>query len=106
MDILINQCYGGFGLSNEACELLGFPKYVSEFDKELHYEYSESKARTDPRVIALYKEKGSKFMSGEYAELALFHIPDNATDYEIYEYDGYECVTYVVNNKLFRSDDE
>ena len=89
MKIVINECYGGFGFSNEAVEILG---------KE--YEYKWNVERDDPKLIALIEEKGSEFVSGTFACLVVVEVPEEATDYIIREYDGYESVIYVVDGKI------
>lgn len=89
MKIVINECYGGYGLSNWAL-------------KELGIEYAEDIARTDPRLIYLV-EYDAESTSGRYAELEVVEIPDNATDWEINEYDGLETITYVVDGKLYHT---
>ena len=47
--------------------------------------------RTHKDLISLIEEKGSDFVSGEYAELAIVEIPDGVS-FEISEYDGLEWV--------------
>lgn len=88
MKIVINECYGGYGLSNWAL-------------KELGIEYAEDIARTDSRLIYLV-EYDAESTSGRYAELEVVEIPDNATDWEINEYDGLEEIIFVVDGKLHR----
>lgn len=68
VEVLYNQCYGGFSLSKEAVDELnhtyGWKKSSSEIAKRRH----------DPRLISLFKEKGSKWMSGECSELAVLNL--------------------------------
>lgn len=83
MKIVINSCYGGYGISKEAKEILGI-----------------NIKRTDKKLIALIKERGSEFVSSGFAKLEIVDIPDNATDWEIDEYDGWESITYVIDGKI------
>ena len=89
MKIVINECYGGFGFSNEAVEILG-EEYKDKWDIK----------RDDPKVIALIEEMGSEFVSDKFACLVVVEVPEEATDYMIREYDGYESVIYVVDGKI------
>ena len=78
--VVINSCYGGFGLSEKVCEILGLDSYEV-------YELS----RTCPELIRLMEEKGSEFCSGDYAKLKIVEIPDDV-EWEIEEYDGKERI--------------
>lgn len=89
MKIVINECYGGYGLSDWAL-------------KELGIEYSDEINRTQPDLISLVENFPAE-VNGEFAELSVVEIPDETTDWEISEYDGFESITYVVNGKLFHN---
>ena len=92
MDIVLNGCYGGFNVSDEAMKKLGYD--------ELDYDFMHSDDfRTDPRLVELVKED-SKFASGPYSELYVATIPENATDWRIEDYDGVETLWCVVDGKL------
>lgn len=82
MKIVINRCYGGFGLSKEAYECLGLP-----WDG-FGYKYSEK--RTDPKLIECVETLGDD-SNGSCAELVVIEIPDDV-EYTIEEYDGIEWV--------------
>ena len=86
MKIVINECYGGFSVSDAVVEKLGL---------ESSYGFD----RTDERLIQLV-EADSSSASGEYADLKVVYIPDEATDYMINEYDGYETLYYVLDGKI------
>ena len=90
MKIVVNKCYGGFGLSKEAMDMLG---------KDNEYEYYEDD-RTSPALIEVVEKLGNK-ANGNFAKLTIIEIPDEATDYDISYYDGMETLTYVVNGKLY-----
>ena len=88
MKIVLNECFGGFSLSDHAANVLG----VKVYDRSIE-------VRTDPMLIAMV-EMDPEVASGEYAELYVGEIPENATDWEISEYDGIESITAVVDGKL------
>ncbi len=88
MKICINTCFGGFGLSDEALQMLGFKTRYPLI------------SRTDPRLIEVVNTLG-KAANGHCARLAIVDIPDEATDWEIDEYDGSEGVIYVLDGKLY-----
>jgi redox-sensitive bicupin YhaK (pirin superfamily) len=83
MKFVLNKCYGGFGLSDWAEGQMG----CSEPDRD------------DPEFITLVTNHGKR-VSGAFAALVVVEIPDNTTDYEIDEYDGFESITYVVDGKI------
>lgn len=88
MKIVVNKCYGGFGLSDWAMEQLGINVY---YDID----------RTDSRLVELvenFPEKVDNF----YSNLIVISIPDTSTDWEIDEYDGLETVIYVIDGKIRR----
>lgn len=87
MKFVLSKSFGGFDLSNWAKEQVG----CSEPE---HY---------DPKLIALIEEYGSAKCSGEGSRLEVIEIPDNTTDYDFDEYDGWETIIYVVNGKLYRA---
>lgn len=87
MKIVINKCYGGYGLSDWAL-------------KELGIEYSDEINRTQPDLISLI-ENFPEMVNGDFAKLSVVEIPDETTDWEIFDYDGLESITYVINGKLF-----
>ena len=112
MKVVINRCYGGFGLSDEAFEKLLHRKGIS-FEKKksdrpfigmAYYkaghagddeyylsEYAYSSDRADPDLIAVIEEMGTEAASGGCAELAIVEIPDDVK-WHISEYDGNEHV--------------
>jgi hypothetical protein len=103
MKVLINNCYGGFGFSHEACKLwlernnvsfletenkYGDPQFI--IDNDISY-VSNLISRDDSTIIQIFEEKGSEFVSGECAELILVEILDGC-QYRIGEYDGMEYI--------------
>lgn len=88
MKFVLNKCFGGASISDAAVEFL---------DRANQYDFDN----TDLDLITLIEEKGTEFCSGRYAKLVVVEVPDDATDWEINEYDGLESITYVQNGKLF-----
>ena len=97
MKILLNKCYGGFSISKNAVVDVGLgDKYEDAIFDWVH----DDDLRYNEDIIKLYEEKGSAYISGSFARLELVEIPDEATDYKFYEYDGREWVVYVLDGKL------
>ena len=83
--VVINRCYGGFGLSLFAEEEL----------KKQNIKWStNNEFRENPELIALIEQYGSEVISGEYSNLKIVEIPDkdDLPEYEIDEYDGIEVI--------------
>lgn len=81
MKIVINSCYGGFSLSEEAGAALALED-VDLYDID----------RTDPRLVEIVEFLGEE-ANGTCAELTIVDIPAG-TKYRITEYDGYEGIQY------------
>ena len=86
LKIVINECYGGFSVSDAVVKKLGL---------ESPYDFN----RTDERLIQLV-EADSRAASGSCADLVVVYVPNEATDYMINEYDGYETLYYVLDGKI------
>ena len=84
MKIVINKCYGGFGLSKEAEEL-----YVQK--KNISGPFRGDILRNDSVLVEVVETLGDK-ASGKYSELEVVEIPDDVTDWRIEEYDGWEHI--------------
>ena len=80
--IIINQCHGGYGLSEEAYKYLGL-----EWDG---YGYEFSDERTNPDLIRVVEKLGD-VANGTYASLTVVEISDEV-DWDIYNYDGMEHI--------------
>lgn len=93
--VVINGCYGGFGLSQEALRLLRERGVEIEEEQEENKYYNKGHLydprlpRHDPRLIAVVEELGER-ADGEYAALYIETIPGNR--YRIEEYDGSEVI--------------
>ena len=86
MKIVINRCFGGFGLSAEAEALL--------VDRVTYVpgEPLPQETRADPALVSVVETLGSEKASGEYAELKVVEIPDGVEDWYITDYDGNETI--------------
>ncbi len=82
MKIVINKCFGGYGLSKEAYEYMGldWDDYGYEFDDD----------RTNPKLVECVEALGEK-ASGDFASLTVVEIPDDV-EWFIDEYDGIESI--------------
>lgn len=81
MKVVINRCYGGFGLSEKAMKFLGVGNEWPDI------------ARNDPKLVECVEKLGVE-ANGTYAELKVVEIPDDV-NWEIGEYDGLEWVEEV-----------
>ena len=109
--IVINKCFGGFGLSTEGFEHylklknIAYESQPSKWewlkgDKDFyeaghlgadaHYLWDRSIDRNDPALIQTIEEMGTK-ANGWCADLGIVEIPDDV-EWEIVEYDGNEHV--------------
>ena len=86
MKVIINVCYGGFGVSDEWAKHLGTLAYDTK------------RLRHNTELIEAI-ENGED-VNASYSRLKVVEIPANCTDYEIEEYDGCESVAYVVDGKI------
>jgi len=82
MKIVINQKYGGFGLSKEAYEFLGL-----EWDG---YGFDMDENRADPKLVECVETLGER-VNGVCAGLKVLDIPDDV-EWEIQEYGGREWI--------------
>jgi hypothetical protein len=83
MKYIINANYGGYGVEQEIIDKLGLTE-------EQAYD------RQNPELIAS-SEDGNDVNDGD---LAVVDIPDEATDFEVDEYDGYESIIAVIDGKI------
>lgn len=86
---LFNDCYGGFSFSENFVERINAIREKAGLKPVTKY-YDD---RTDPEVISLFQEMGSKEASGRHAQLVLDWVPKEFLPYtSISEYDGQENV--------------
>jgi hypothetical protein len=118
MKIVINSCYGGFGLSEAAAaryaELANLNLIVADsgFSDSYYYLHPtisgsmdhrevpgdaidvDDVERTDPILVQVVEELGSEDASGRFSELQIVEVPDDVK-WQIDEYDGSEWVAEV-----------
>ena len=83
MKIVINTCYGGFGLSKEALAL-----YNERSGAVVTYDFNIK--RDDPILVEIVEQLGEA--AGHcFAELKVVEIPDDV-EWEIGDYDGKELI--------------
>lgn len=98
MKIVINNCYGGFHLSDKAVELL-IAKGVDADYADCNYRWGDCK-RDDKVLVEVVEELGDEAQDEFACSLSVVEIPDETTDWTVNEYDGSEDIIYVVDGKL------
>lgn len=112
MKIVINKCFGGFGLSDAVYKKLielGVPNYKSFEEIPDNNEpyivenkkigllgryssnFRDDDKRSHPLLIQAIEEVGIEKASGSLAEIRIVKIPDDV-QFEIDDYDGVETV--------------
>lgn len=85
--IVINTCFGGFGLSNKALALYNERAGTKhEYPNDIEY-------RNCPILVQIVEEMGKESW-GRYSQLKVVEVP-NGVEWEIDEYDGNEWVAEV-----------
>lgn len=84
---VINAAFGGFSVPDEVMNALGCDRYAFHYENDI---------RTDETLIEWVFEHRNVVGN----DLALVDIPENATDWEIDEYDGFESIIAVVDGKI------
>ena len=85
MKFVINTCYGGFGINSKwETENCG-----TDCKKDCH--------ECAKLIHAIEKREN---VNDDFSKLTVVEIPNEATDYEILEYDGCESLLYVLNGKI------
>jgi len=87
--IVINKCYGGFGLSPKAEAL--YCAYAN-IDSDNYSNYDVD--RDCPILLQVIEQLGVDACSGKYAQLKVVEIPDDV-EWGIEEYDGREWIAEV-----------
>ena len=105
MKVLVNRCYGGYGISPKAfnaymrkkniffteCDEDNYPVCKLEDGSTFHGHDIE---RNDPLLVQVFEELGSEEFSGFCSNIGIETVPDN-TFYSIHEYDGMEYIDQV-----------
>ena len=84
--VVINTCFGGFGLSKLAEATIAERKGIKVED--VHYYDLE---RDDADLVAVVEGLGSEKASGRYSRLKVVEIPDDIVWF-VEEYDGSEHI--------------
>jgi hypothetical protein len=85
MKVVINSCYGGFGLSEA-----GHALYLK---KKGNHIYTRDLDREDPILVEVVEELGEA-SSSSLAKLKVVEVPEGI-EYTIEEYDGLEHIAEV-----------
>lgn len=86
--IVINKCYGGFGLSAQG--IAEYKRLAGITDPKW---YDGDILRDDPHLVQVVKKLGHE-ANGAHADLKIVEIPSDV-DWQIDEYDGIEWVAEV-----------
>lgn len=92
MKIAVNNYYGRWTLPIRMIEELGYDPRT-----ENHYILEDHIKRNDPKLVKLIM---GDIIHNEESIYGIVEIPDDATDWEISEYDGWEEVIYVLDGKI------
>jgi len=92
MKIAVNNYYGRWALTDRIIRGLGLdPRSEDRYILQDHIE------RNDPKLVELVIKD---IIHDEESVYGIVEIPDDATDWEISEYDGWEEVVYVLDGKI------
>ena len=88
--IVINTCFGGFGLSDEAITMYRERKGIAA---DTRLTYADEIARDDADLIAVVEALGEK-ANDQYSELKVVEVPAwlKEKGWSIEEYDGREWI--------------
>ena len=84
--IVINKCFGGFGLSDDAIDLYKILTGTPPAEDVYYWEIPRDKA-----ILVQIVEQLGERANSHYGELAIVEIPDDV-EWHIHEYDGMEHV--------------
>lgn len=80
MDIVVNRTWGSFKIPKEIADKRGLSIY-DDID------------RTDEELV--------EYVNAHDSSLKVLSIPDEATDWDIWGYDGMETIIFVVGGKIY-----
>ena len=87
--IVINRCFGGFSLSEQAKTL--YKQHTRDIEKPAHWYIDGDVKRDDPCLLRIITEIGLEAASGRFSKLKIVEIPDDV-EWVIQDYDGNEWV--------------
>lgn len=93
MKVVINRCWGGFGISEAVSEELGIENHSDYLDNDSFGIESDNwhEYRAHPPLIAAIEKVGEAEASARCGALSIVEIPDGIS-WEIDDYDGMETV--------------
>jgi hypothetical protein len=101
--VVLNSCFGGFSLSEEAIEMLNV-EHDLDIDREYGYLGNEDLGiddenfeayRMDKRLVGVVEKLGVDKASGKHASLRIVNVPDEVVEvygWHVDDYDGCESV--------------
>ena len=89
MKIVVNGAFGGFHYPEKFCQLYNVDRYDWMDNTE------DDAYRFDNTLINWIEENPQ-----DSETLEIIDIPDNATDWQVHEYDGLESIICVINGKI------
>ena len=93
MKVVVNNCYGGFELSEEALKYMNIP-YKKDgrwvFPEDSNY-LGSYECRTNPRLVEFIEEFGSDRASGDCSKLGIEEVPQGCL-FRIDNRDGLESI--------------
>jgi hypothetical protein len=84
--IVINTCFGGFGLSDKAMELYKILTGIPPATDLYHWDID----RDNPQLVQIVEQLGTE-AEGRYSELKVVEIP-LGVEWHVHEYDGLEHI--------------
>lgn len=109
MKLVLNRCYGGFGLSSLACDELGLddkPGTTAAITLSngkvitykrvaggTRYSSPDASIRSSPELVSVVEKLGH-LASGDLSRLEIVEVPDWAK-FRIEDNDGYEIVEFI-----------
>ena len=90
--IVINRCYGGFGLSKAAKDM--YLELTKDAPRTTHFSVDQDIARDDPVLLDIIEKIGLQAAGSDFAKLMITQIPDDVPEdgWVISDYDGMEWV--------------
>ena len=101
--VVLNSCYGGFGLSKAAIKMLRDKHGLNIFSDHGYvdnddfgiFDDNRDAYRMDKRLISVVQKLGVDKASGDHAKLRIVSVPDDVVDvhgWHISDYDGIDTI--------------